>query len=116
SSSYGNVTADQLATGGSANVSAALTGLTRETTYHYRLVGVNPDGTSMGADRTFTTTKLPPPLPRPPAISGLQLKPKKFRVSGRKPVGTRITYSDTLAALTTFTVLRPARGVKVKGR
>jgi hypothetical protein len=36
-------------------VSAALSGLSPETTYHYRLVGINADGTSYGLDRTFTT-------------------------------------------------------------
>jgi hypothetical protein len=36
-------------------VSAALSGLSPETTYHYRLVGTNGDGTSYGLDATFTT-------------------------------------------------------------
>jgi CSLREA domain-containing protein len=116
SSSYGSVTSDQFATGGSAAVAATLTGLSPNTTYHYRLVAVNPDGTTNGDDRTFTTAKLPPPIPTPPKITGLKLKPKKFRVSGKKPRGTTISYRDTLASLTTFTVLRPARGVRVKGK
>jgi CSLREA domain-containing protein len=115
SSSYGSVTPDQFATGGSADVVATLTGLSPNTTYHYRLVGVNPDGTRNGADRSFTTDSPRPPLPTPPKISGLKLKPKKFRVSGRKPHGTTVSYKDRLAAITTFTVLRPARGVRVKG-
>ncbi len=33
----------------------ALSGLTPGTTYHYRLVGINNGGTSLGADLTFTT-------------------------------------------------------------
>lgn len=37
------------------SVSAALSGLEPGTTYHYRLVGTNADGTSYGADETFTT-------------------------------------------------------------
>ena len=42
---------------------------------------------------------------------------KNFRVSGgKKKTGTTISYNDTLAATTTLTVLKPARGVRVKGR
>jgi hypothetical protein len=36
-------------------VSAALSGLTPGTTYHYRVLAANGDGTSQGADETFTT-------------------------------------------------------------
>ena len=36
--------------------SAALTGLKSDTTYHYRLVGVNGSGTTLGDDATFRTT------------------------------------------------------------
>ena len=119
--SYGAVTADQFASGGAASVTATLTGLSPETTYHDRLVGVNPDGTSMGDDRTFSTTKTPPgggpggPA-EPPVITNLRVKPKKFRVKGKKPLGATINWGDSQAAITKFTVLRPARGVKVKGR
>jgi len=41
-----------------AAVSANLTGLTRATTYHYRLIAFNPDGSTFGADRTFRTARL----------------------------------------------------------
>jgi hypothetical protein len=44
---------------GTANASVAattgLTGLTAGAVYHYRLVAVNAEGTTFGADRTFTT-------------------------------------------------------------
>jgi PKD repeat protein len=47
-------------TGGSKNayehVSLALFGLQPSTVYHYRLVAQNKHGTTVGADRTFTTT------------------------------------------------------------
>jgi hypothetical protein len=36
-------------------VSAALTGLTSATVYHYRTVGVNANGTTYGSDMTFST-------------------------------------------------------------
>jgi hypothetical protein len=47
---------------GEQQVAAAATGLTPQTTYHYRLVGVNEFGTTHGEDRTFTTL---------PAVAGL---------------------------------------------
>ena len=44
-------------TGGSiTSVSAALTGLAFNTTYHFRVNGTNGSGTSHGADEAFTTT------------------------------------------------------------
>ncbi|WP_318347227.1 IPT/TIG domain-containing protein [Aquipluma nitroreducens] len=56
--SYGTiVTADEsLVTGSSAtSVSKAITGLTANTIYHYRVVGENTGGTTNGQDQTFTT-------------------------------------------------------------
>jgi len=61
--SYGTtVTADQSPVTGTANtaVSKAITGLTPNTTYHYRAVGQNTAGTSNGADMTFTTSAAAP--------------------------------------------------------
>ena len=43
-------------------VTAALTGLAANTTYHYRIVATNPGGTSDGTDETFTA------LPNPPTV------------------------------------------------
>ncbi|MDR3706128.1 MAG: T9SS type A sorting domain-containing protein, partial [Paludibacteraceae bacterium] len=48
-------------TGTSAtSVSAALTGLTPNTIYHFRVKAVNTAGTTYGADSTFTTSKVAP--------------------------------------------------------
>jgi len=41
-------------------VSAAITSLTPNTLYHYRVVGVSAGGTANGDDLTFTTLPLPP--------------------------------------------------------
>ena len=42
------------------SVSKAITGLAPNTTYHYRVVGVNSAGTTNGSDQTFTTTAAVP--------------------------------------------------------
>jgi hypothetical protein len=61
STSYGKKTASKGAGSGSANVqvSGALTGLSSGTTYHYRLVATNSDGTTRGGDGVFTTPTAP---------------------------------------------------------
>lgn len=51
--------ATPLAPSQTLTVSGALPGLTPATTYHYRAVATNDEGTSTGADITFTTPALP---------------------------------------------------------
>ena len=51
----GTLNGDSTAT----DVSAALTGLTPSTPYHFRVVAVNSGGTTNSADRTFTTLVAP---------------------------------------------------------
>jgi hypothetical protein len=58
-------------------VSADLTGLDPETTYHFRLVAANANGTTAGSGQTFTT---------PPAVLGLA-------------TGTATAITDTTATL-----------------
>ena len=54
--SYGHTTAMQTQTGSTyRNIAANIGGLTAHTTYHFRIVASNADGTRIGADRTFTT-------------------------------------------------------------
>jgi hypothetical protein len=55
-----------------ANVTLGLQNLVPGTTYHYRLVGTNEDGTQDGADQTFATPVVTNPLAQPiasPVIS-----------------------------------------------
>ena len=61
--SYGTSTPTQSAGSASAvqTVSQQLTGLSPATTYHYRLVASNADGTTRGSDVTFTTSPARPP-------------------------------------------------------
>jgi hypothetical protein len=54
--SYGLSTASHNYTGNTTqNVSANITGLSPNTTYHFRLVATNSGGTRHGSDRTFST-------------------------------------------------------------
>ena len=59
---YGASTAARSAGGGTkvVPIARAITGLTPGTTYHYRISAINGVGSSIGADRTFTTTGHPP--------------------------------------------------------
>ena len=54
--SYGLTTAIQSKTGNTyQNEGANIGGLTASTTYHFRIVATNSNGTRYGSDRTFTT-------------------------------------------------------------
>jgi hypothetical protein len=59
--SYGSKTAEVSAGSGISNVevSKAITGLTARTTYHFRVVAKNANGTSYGADEVLGTTGRP---------------------------------------------------------
>lgn len=118
SSAYGSVTADQSLGDGNENtaVSATLTGLAPATTYHVRLLASNADGAAQGADVAFTTLALPPVAP---VVSKLTLTPGTFRVAPRKHprrLGTKITYRDTAAATTAFSVEQRHAGVRKGNR
>jgi len=71
SAAYGSSTPAQPVGSGrsTAAVAATLTGLTANTTYHYRLVARNAKGTSYGADRGFTTSSEATPTPTPTSSS-----------------------------------------------
>ncbi len=53
---------------GEVQAIAALRYLVPGTTYHYRLVATNFDGTSYGQDQSFTTPNVPSPIGQPTAI------------------------------------------------
>jgi hypothetical protein len=64
---YGAQTSSHAAGTGttSKTVSLKVGGLTPGTTYHYRVIAANADGTTTGADRAFKTTL---PAPKPPLV------------------------------------------------
>ena len=63
---YGLTTPEGTAEGsGPTAVEAAISGLTRNTVYHYRLVATNAAGTTRGSDITFRTAT----GPQPPSVS-----------------------------------------------
>jgi hypothetical protein len=68
---YGAITADVDPGNGSTPVAASdtATGLQSHSTYHFRLVGVNPSGTIYGEDSTFTTAPAPPVVDGAPPIA-----------------------------------------------
>ena len=70
---YGHETPLTPAGSGTATLaeSTALTELSPGTTYHFRIIAISAGGTSVGTDRTFTTTgTAPAPSPPPSAATG----------------------------------------------
>lgn len=65
---------------GARNVSANVTGLAPSTTYHYRVIAINPSGTVFGADMTFTT-----PAAGAPGANSLTVAAAPSRVTFGRP-------------------------------
>jgi hypothetical protein len=96
STKYGSTSSVQRVGGVTATpVTAKLSRLAPNTIYHYRVVAVAMDGTSVGGDRTFTTSVTP-------TITGLSIAPRSFLASK----GAAISYKDSMAATTTLVAFR----------
>jgi CSLREA domain-containing protein len=110
---------------GPTAIGVTVGGLVPLTTYHYRVVASGPDGTSVGADRTFTVT--------PPSVAGLgrprltrlTVKPKAFAPvprggtrtgarKGRPPLGALLSFRLSERASVGITVTRSLRGKVVR--
>jgi phosphodiesterase/alkaline phosphatase D-like protein len=89
-------------------VTADATGLIPGTAYHYRLVATNAAGTTVGADRTFTSAGNPPPgvatgpatqISKNAATVTAEVSPNKQVTTYYFQYGTSINYgSQTIAA------------------
>jgi CSLREA domain-containing protein len=99
--SYGHTAAAGSAPAGptSSAVSATLSGLTPNTTYHYKLVVTTTDGTASGADATFKT----PPVPTstsvtcvPRSVPTGQSSVCTAKVTGQNAGGTSTLPSGTV--------------------
>ena len=104
SASYGKTAA---ASGTSGAVSAALTGLTPLTEYHYRLVATRDGRRSEGADQTFVTPR--EDVITPPPTGGVQKL--VFLKSARKLTATR---AGVFRVKIAFSVNAPAGSATVK--
>lgn len=104
-------------------VTAALPGLAPGTTYHYRIVATNRDGTSAGGDATFATST----APVAPVISKASQSASRWRegralpVASSKhkrkpPVGTTFSFTLNEQATVSFAFTQTARGRTVGKR
>jgi hypothetical protein len=123
----------------SVQVSAQLSGLTPNTTYHYRVVALRSGAlAAAGADQTFTTNVLSQPggdstssinsevrAPdfAPPKLKALQLSPMRFKATKSGPSlvlsgnrGTRVSFVSDEEATVTLTIERAQPGRQLNGR
>jgi RHS repeat-associated protein len=86
---------------GTTNValSKAISGLKGSTTYHYRVSATSAYGTSVGVDKTFTTTKLPTVTTE--AASGVKEKEATLKASVN-PNGYATTYQFEYGPTTSY--------------
>jgi hypothetical protein len=89
-------------------VSAPLTGLEAETTYHYRLVATNSKGTTRGSDASFTTlaSGVPPPPDPDPTDPGTDPAPDPVPDPGPAPLDDRLPTPSLGATV----IVAPAQG------
>jgi hypothetical protein len=69
---------------GSAQVTQAVGDLQPGTTYHYRLCATNEDGTSCGAEGTFTTLSFASPIVQPPTLALLSIPAIAFPAEAQR--------------------------------
>jgi hypothetical protein len=100
STGYGETTPSRTTNNGSTALSAdaSLSGLAPGSTYHYRLIATNANGTSYGADQAFTTSAPPPPPPSPEPEYGQY----KGRTSQGWPIHVRVGTNATSIASVSF--------------
>ncbi|MGB2874394.1 MAG: CSLREA domain-containing protein [Gaiellaceae bacterium] len=91
---------------GAVQVTAALSGLRQGVTYHFRLVAANAEGTTVGADQSFTTLDKTPPV-----LSLLRVLPGLFHRANGATLSLRLSERATV----TFRIDHVLTGTKRKG-
>lgn len=98
-----------------AQLTAPLARPAPATTYHFRIVVKNAAGSVTGTDHTFTTSQSAPAPgsqpPAPPKIAKLKITPAALSTSQ----SATVSYTDTQAARTAFTLQRAMPG-RLDGR
>ena len=95
STSYGSTTTSTSAESGTSDVSvdASISGLSSNTTYHYRLVATNSAGTNYGSDGTFSTSASPITAPTVTTSSATSVSTSSATLNGTfNPNGASTTY------------------------
>ena len=103
--SYGSTTTSTSAGTGTSDVSvnASLTGLTSNTTYHFRVMATNSAGTTYGDDQTFTTSAPPVPAPMVTTGSASQVTSSSAMLNGAiNPNGAGTTYYFEYGTTTSY--------------
>jgi hypothetical protein len=119
SSGYGGaqIFGDAGEAGGDEAVSTTLGYLVPGTTYHYRVVATSIDGTTYGADETFTTPEIASPIGQPASTPLLNValgtqfpsEPSVKGVTVRKPQARQLTRRQKLSR-----ALKQCAGKKTK--
>jgi hypothetical protein len=95
---------------GQEALTVTLAGLTPGTTYHYRVVASNLDGTSYGPDQAFTTLGVPAQLTVPVAPILIAVPAVKFPTGGSstaKPKSKALTKAQKLTAALRICARKP---------
>jgi hypothetical protein len=94
STAYGSQTAESDPVNGTDPLpaTATATGLTPNTTYHFRIVGSNASGSITGEDQTFTTAAVPPVLDGSPAYASAITPTGATLNATLNPNGSATTY------------------------
>jgi hypothetical protein len=126
---YGSSTTPQAATGlGPVALLTQLSALASGTTFHFRVIATNPDGTSTSADRTFTTAgnRTLTPAAGAPVLTNVGESNRRWRdgtrlasfarKAKRPPTGTTFSFMLNQAASVSFSFTQSVGGRKVKGK
>ncbi|HUH80502.1 MAG TPA: fibronectin type III domain-containing protein [Solirubrobacteraceae bacterium] len=127
---YGSSTTPQSASGLSpVPLLAQVSSLSPGTTYHFRVIATNPDGTSFGADETFTTTVATTATTTTtvaPVITNAAQSNRSWREGTRlasfsrkhklSPLGTTFSFTLNEQANVSFAFTQRVGGRKVNGK